>query len=66
MKLTTRWPDCGHDLNCHDSKNRPQENGNKLTLELKINCTWKNQDDAGLITDDQFQDDYQRASLVVQ
>ena len=26
-------------------------------MELKINCTWNNQDDAGQTTDDPFQDD---------
>ena len=31
--------DCSHDINCHNSENWPQINGNKLTLELKINCT---------------------------
>lgn len=30
----------------------------QLTLELKINHTWNNQDDASQTTDDQFQDDY--------
>ena len=38
-KLTTWWPDCTHDINCHNSKNWAQRNGNKWTLELKINCT---------------------------
>ena len=28
-----------HDISYHNSKNRPQRNRNKLTLELKTNCT---------------------------
>ena len=38
-----------HDyVNCHSStsKNWPQGNMNKLSLELKINCTQNHQDDA--------------------
>ena len=38
--LTPWWPDCSHDISCHNSENWPQTNGNKLTLELKINYTW--------------------------
>ena len=37
----------------------PPRNGNKLTLELMINCTKSNQDDAGQTLHDQFQDDCQ-------
>ena len=37
--LATWWPDSSHDISCHSSKNWPQGNGNKLTLELKINHT---------------------------
>ena len=33
---TTWWPDCSRDISCHSLKNWPQRNGNKLTLELKI------------------------------
>ena len=40
-KLTTRWPDCTQDTSCHSSKNRLQRDGNKCTLEVKINCTLK-------------------------
>ena len=47
-------------MSCYSSENWPQRNGNKWTLELMINCTWNNQDDAGQTTDDWFQDDYQR------
>ena len=28
-----------HDINSHNSENWPQRNGNKPTLEMKINCT---------------------------
>ena len=45
-------------MNVHNSENLPQRNGNKWALELKINYTWNNQDDAGKATDDQFEDDY--------
>ena len=38
-KLTPWWPDCSHDITCHNSENWPQRNGNKSTLELKTNCT---------------------------
>ena len=38
-KLTTWWPDCSHDISCHNSKNWPQRNVNKLTLGRKTNCT---------------------------
>ena len=34
---STTWE--AHNISCHNSKNWPQRNGNKLTLELKINCT---------------------------
>ena len=37
--LTTWWPGCSHDISCHNSKNWPQRNENKLTPELKVNCT---------------------------
>ena len=47
------------DRNCHNSENWPQGNRNRPTVELKINCTWNNQDDADQTTDDQFQDDCQ-------
>ena len=47
------------DLSYHNSENWPQGNGNKPTLELNINCTEDNQDDAGQATNDQFQDDCQ-------
>ena len=53
-KLTTWWPDCVQDMSYHNSKNWPQRNGNKSTLELKINCTRNNQNDAGQTTDDQL------------
>ena len=33
-----RRSDCSHDINCHNSEDWPQRNGNKLTLDLKINC----------------------------
>ena len=36
-----------HDISCYNSENRPQRNGDKWTLKLKINCTWNNQDDSG-------------------
>ena len=49
-KLATWWPDCSHDIRYHSSKNWPQGNGNKSTLELKINSTWNNQDDASRST----------------
>ena len=51
--------DCRHDISCHNVKNWPQRNGNKSTLELKINCTLNDQDDTAQTTDDQFQEDYQ-------
>ena len=35
-------------------------NGNKLTLEVKTDCTLNNQDDANLTTNDPLQDDCQR------
>ena len=35
-KLTTWWPDCTHDISCHNSESWPQRNWNKPTL--KINC----------------------------
>ena len=35
-KLTMWWPDCIQDLSCHNAKNWLQRNGNKCTLELKI------------------------------
>ena len=35
-KLTNWWPECSHDNSCPSSENRPQGNGNKLTLLLKI------------------------------
>ena len=46
-KLTPWWPDCSHDLCGRNSENWPQGNRETWTLELKINCTWNNQDDAG-------------------
>ena len=49
-KLTTWWPDWTQDTSCHNCGNWPQNNGNKWTLELKINFIWNNQDDAGQIT----------------
>ena len=55
-EVTYMMTDCSHDISCHNSKNWPQRNGNKSTLELKINCY---QDDTGQTTDDQFQEDYQ-------
>ena len=36
-KSATWWPDSSHDISCHSSENWPQRNGNKPTLELKIN-----------------------------
>ena len=45
-----------HDISLHNSKNWLQRNGNKLTLDLKMNCTWNNHDDAGQTTDDQSED----------
>ena len=39
-----------HDISCHNSKNWPQRNRNKLRLELKTNCPWKNQDEADQTT----------------
>ena len=47
------------DISCHNSKNWPRGNGNKLTLELKTNCAEDNQDDTGQTTDDQLEDDCQ-------
>ena len=41
-------------MSYHNSKNWPQRNGNKPTMEPKINCTQDNQDDAGQTTIDQF------------
>ena len=58
-KSATWGPDHSHDVSCHNSENGPQGTGNKQILELKINCTWNNQDDASQTTDDQFQDDCQ-------
>ena len=55
--VNQQQPDCTQDMSCHNSKNWPQRNGNKRTLELKINCAWNNQDDAGQTTKDQFEDD---------
>ena len=43
----------------HILENWPQRNQNKLTLELKINCTSNSQDDTAQTTNDQFQDDCQ-------
>ena len=37
-KLTARWPDWTHDIYCHSSKNWPQRNGSKQTLELSNAC----------------------------
>ena len=68
-KLTTRWPDCRHDIN-YSSENWPQKKkkkkkkGNKSTLELKSNCTSNNQDDAGQVTDDPFQDVCQELNML--
>lgn len=53
------WPDCSHDISVYISDNWPQRNGNKLNMELKINCTQNNQNDMVLTTDDQFQNDCQ-------
>ena len=39
-----------------NSENWPQGNGNKLTMDLQINCPSNNQDDARQTTDDQIQD----------
>ena len=36
-KLSIWWPDCTQDMSCHNSQNWPQRNGNKWTLELKVN-----------------------------
>ena len=58
-KLTTWEPDCSHDISCHSSENWHQRNGDKPTLELKTDCAYDNQDDAGQTTCDQFQDDCQ-------
>ena len=58
-EVTYMMTDCSHDISCHNSKNWPQRNGNKSTLELKINRTLNDQDDTGQTTDDQFQEDYQ-------
>ena len=44
-------------MSCHNSKNWPQRNENKGTLDLKINGTENNQGDAGQTTDDQSEDD---------
>ena len=44
-------------LELHKSEGWPKRNGNKCTPELKINCTYNNQDDAGQTTNDQFEDD---------
>ena len=46
-------------MSCYNSRSWPQRNGNKWTLELKVNCPWSNQDDTGQSTDDQFEDDCQ-------
>ena len=37
------------------SKTWSQGSGNKLTLELKTNCTENNQDDTDQVTNDPFQ-----------
>ena len=42
-------------MSCHNSENWPQRNGNKRTLELKINCTYNNQDETDQTTKDQFE-----------
>ena len=34
-KLTTWWPDCSHDINCHSSKNCHQGNGTNRS------CNWR-------------------------
>ena len=44
-------------MSCYNSRSWLQRNGNKWTLELKVN--WSNQDDTGQSTDDQFEDDWQ-------
>ena len=49
-KLITWWPGSSHDISCHNSKNWPQRNGNKPILELQVNCSLNNQDDADQIT----------------
>ena len=59
LTLTTQWPNCTQDMSCHNPENWLQRNGNKLTLELEINCTWNNQDGTGQTTSDQFEDDCQ-------
>ena len=38
-KLITWWPDSSQGISCHNSENWPQINGNKLILELKMNCS---------------------------
>ena len=43
-KLTTWWPDCSHDISCHNSENWPQRNGNwpwnwRLTVPKTIKMT---------------------------
>ena len=53
-KLTIWWPDCTQDLSSHNSENWPQRNGNKHTPEMKINCSYNNQEDATEATDDQL------------
>ena len=58
-EVTYMMPDCSHDVSCHSSKNRPQRNGNKSTLDLKSNCTLNSQDDTGQNAEDQFQEDCQ-------
>ena len=58
-KLATWWPDCRHDISFHNSKNCPQGDENKPTMEPKINCPWNNQDDSGQTIHDQFGDDCQ-------
>ena len=50
----TQWSDCSH-----NSENWPQGNGNKLSLELKTNCTGNHQDDAGQTTGNKFEDECQ-------
>ena len=42
---------------CHNSENWPQKNGSKRTLELEINHTQNNQNDASHTIDDQSEDD---------
>ena len=51
--VTRLYP--GHEL--PQSEKWPQRNGNKWTLELKINCIENNQDGAGQTIDNQFEDD---------